>query len=100
MSEPATSDEVIERLRSLLPDLKTRYKIASTGLFGSVVRGDSGRDSDIDVLVEFAETRSIFDILDAEEFLSQALRGKVDPATKTSLTRCIGRNALAEVQMV
>ena len=96
----ATKDEIIEKLRTLLPELRGGYRVATIGLFGSALRGEATAGSDIDILVEFAETRSIFEILDLEEFLTNELGGKVDLVTKQSLKPRIGKRVLAEVQMV
>ena len=36
-----------------IADFCTRWRVAEMALFGSVLRDDNGRESDIDVLVEF-----------------------------------------------
>lgn len=48
-----TLDEVLERLRAALPDLKARYPIERLGVFGSFARGEQRPDSDVDILVDF-----------------------------------------------
>jgi predicted nucleotidyltransferase len=40
---------LLQRLRTRLPDLATRYGIASLGVFGSYVRGEQDPDSDLDL---------------------------------------------------
>ncbi len=44
-----------ERLREELPRLRREYAVRSLGLFGSYVRGEQRRGSDLDVLVEYSE---------------------------------------------
>lgn len=46
-------DQVIEKLKAALPELRREYSVQELYLFGSVARGDDGPDSDVDVLVEF-----------------------------------------------
>ena len=57
-----------------------RWKISELALFGSVLRGDFGPNSDIDVLVTFAEDSnwSLFDQLEMEEELGALVGRKVD----------------------
>ncbi len=47
-------DEILVRLKSALPDLRTRYGLVRIGLFGSVARNEAGPDSDVDLVAEFA----------------------------------------------
>lgn len=46
-------DELVERLRSASEDLKSEFRDSFTGLlfFGSHVRGEARKDSDVDLLV-------------------------------------------------
>ena len=51
-------------------------------LFGSRARGDSRQDSDIDLLVEFAEGRKCFDaFMDAADILESRFPVRVDLLT-------------------
>lgn len=47
-------------------------------MFGSVARGEDGPDSDVDLLVEFAQEASLFDQLGLELELAQILGVCVD----------------------
>ncbi len=51
-------------LRQQLPSLAQRYRVASLGLFGSYVRRENRPDSDLDVLVAFSETPSLFRLIE------------------------------------
>lgn len=44
-------DEALEALRALQPELHRQFGVVQAGVFGSVARGDSGPESDVDVLV-------------------------------------------------
>jgi predicted nucleotidyltransferase len=57
-----------------------RWKITELSLFGSVLRDDFRPNSDVDVLVTFAEDArwGLFEIFDAQEELAQILGRKVD----------------------
>ncbi len=56
------------------------------GVFGSYVRGEEYPDSDIDVLVEFSDRKSLLDIVGIEQELSDALEVKVDLLTEKSIS--------------
>ena len=87
-------------LKKHLPHLKDHYHVKSIGVFGSYVRGEQKRKSDLDILVEFSETPSMFEFLELEEHLSDLLGVKVDLVMKSSLKPTIGKNILAEVMPV
>ena len=56
------------------------------GIFGSYVRREEAPDSDIDVLVEFSDRKSLMDIVGIEQELSDALEIKVDLLTEKSIS--------------
>ena len=95
--------ETVKRTLSLhKAELKKKFKVKSMGVFGSYVRGEQKRGSDVDVLVEFEEDAEVgfFKFLDLEEFLSRKLGVKVDLVTKNALKPYIGKCILREVVMV
>jgi hypothetical protein len=89
-------DEILEALRAMKPELKAGYNVKTLGIFGSVVRGETRRRSDIDILVEFDRPIGLFKFLELEELLSQRLGGKVDLVSKKALKPEIGRSVLEE----
>lgn len=60
-------EEILEALRARLPELGQRYHVTGLGVFGSYARGEQGRKSDLDILVEFSEAPTFFQFLDLEE---------------------------------
>lgn len=86
-----------ETLRRQLPQLRIRFHVRYLGLFGSYVRGIPKKDSDLDVLVEFAEEPSLFKFMELETYLSELLDVKVDLVMKGTLKPLIGRRILSEV---
>ena len=88
---------LIEILRRNLPEITERYKIRSLGLFGSYVRAEQRRKSDLDILVEFHEAPSLLKFLELENRLSDLLGVKVDLVMKTALKPGIGQRILEEV---
>ncbi len=80
-----------------LPFLANRYGVASLGLFGSYVRHENQPDSDLDILVRFAETPSLLRFIELENYLSDLLGIKVDLVMPDTLKPQIGKKVLKEV---
>jgi predicted nucleotidyltransferase len=74
--------------------------VKTIGVFGSYVRGEQKRGSDVDVLVEFEEPVGLFEFMDLEDYLSELLGVKVDLVSKKALKPHIGENILQEVIMI
>jgi len=48
-------EQIKKKLEELKPLLKDQFKVKSIGIFGSYMRGEEGRGSDLDILVDFEE---------------------------------------------
>ena len=72
------------------------YSIKTLGIFGSYARGSSRKNSDIDILVEFSQTPTMFKFMQLERTLSQILGIKVDLVTRNALKPLIKKNILQE----
>lgn len=83
-------------------ELQREYKIKEIGIFGSYVRGEQKKQSDVDILVEFEETAnlSLLDFIGLENRLSDILGIKVDLVEKQTLKPRIGKHVLEEVVQV
>jgi len=84
----------------MLPQLEDRYNVKYIGLFGSYVRGEQTTESDLDILVEFSKTPTLFQFINLENYLSDTLGIKVDLVMKDSLKPNIGKHILNEVRAV
>ena len=84
-------------LRLEMPRLRQEYAVASLGLFGSYVRGEQRKGSDLDVLVEFSKVPGMLRFLDLERELSHLLGVSVDLVQKEALKPSIGKRVLEEV---
>lgn len=97
MSELEKIKKVLKQNRRLL---QKDFKIKRLGLFGSYVRGEQKRTSDVDILVEFSQTPGLFDFIRIENNLSEILKKRVDLVMKGSLKPAIGKNIMREVVYV
>jgi len=89
-------EELKNQIELLKPILRERFKVETIGIFGSYVRGEQKRKSDVDILVEFSETPSLFEFVELEDFLSQKLGIKVDLVMKDALKPRIKDSILSE----
>jgi len=78
-------------------ELEKGFKIKEIGVFGSYVREEEKKGSDIDILVEFKEPVGLFEFMDLEEYLKKLLGVKVDLVSKKALKPRIGEYILKEV---
>jgi uncharacterized protein len=85
-------------LKQHLPALREHYGVRCIGIFGSYVRGEQRRGSDLDLLVEFDDRPlTLLQFIALEHYLSDLLEVKVDLVERSTLKPTIGRHILAEV---
>lgn len=88
-------DVDLERLREVCE----RYGVASLEVFGSVARGESRLDSDVDLLyVLRPDARLGFRLFDLEDELAALFGRPVDLVARTSINKYIREQVLAETQ--
>ncbi len=92
-------DHILAALRAHLPELREQYGIRNLWVFGSYVRAEAKKRSDLDVLVEFRDgsTLSLFGFVRLERRLSELIGINVDLVEKSGLKPAIGRRILEEV---
>ena len=52
-------EKIKRKLEELKPSLEEKFKVRSIGIFGSYIRGEEKKGSDLDVLVEFEESADL-----------------------------------------
>jgi len=91
------AQEAISILRSAT-DVRRDFSVRSFRVFGSIVRGEAGADSDIDILVEFEPDARIglFEFARLQRRLSEALGRPVDLVTPDALHESLRQQILSE----
>ena len=69
---------LVEARRDQVMAVAARHHASRVRLFGSVARGDEGPDSDIDLLVDFSQGSSLFDLMRMTRELQELLGHSVD----------------------
>jgi len=91
-----TLTDVRAAIRQHARVLAEKYGIAVVGIFGSYVRGEQKRESDLDLLVEMLEPISLLELTGAELYLTEALDTKVDLVPKRSIREELRETILRE----
>lgn len=68
----------IKKIKPKIKKVLKKYKIARAGIFGSFVRGEQKKKSDIDILVEVPKNINLFDFVGIKLELEDKLGRKVD----------------------
>jgi hypothetical protein len=85
--------EVIERICA-------RNDVALLRVFGSAARGEDTAESDLDLLVEFTEPKSLLDLVGIEQEFEDALGRKVGLVTVAALSPYLRDQVLREAQVL
>lgn len=88
--------EIEKTLKKHKPALRKRFKVKKIGIFGSYVRGEERKASDVDILVELYEPIG-WEFVDLKEFLEKILGVSVDLVTVKALKPQLKEIILKEV---
>ena len=78
-----------------LPELK-KAGVLRSSVFGSFARGEAGPESDVDILIELPDSKTMFDLIELGEKLESALGRKVDLVTYRSIHHLLRDRILQE----
>jgi len=93
-------DHIMRIIADSREGLRSEFGVIGIGIFGSVVRGDQGAGSDIDILVEFERPIGFVRFMRLEKRLAELVGMPVDLVTKKALKPHIGKRILQEVRYV
>jgi len=77
---------VFPEVREDIRRIATAHGAANVRVFGSAGRGEQGASSDLDLLVDMAEGRSLFDLIALSNDLEESLGVEVDVVTEASVS--------------
>ena len=75
----------IRNIKNIILPILKRQGVEKAALFGSFIRGEAKKRSDIDILVNFSGKKSLLDLVRLQFILEDKLGKKVDLLTYDSL---------------
>lgn len=91
-----TVRDVLKDKRAEILRIGERYGARNVRVFGSVARGDSGPESDVDFLVELEPGRNLFDLGGFLYEVQELLGCPVDVVTEKGLRKHLRSSVLKE----
>jgi hypothetical protein len=88
--------EKIEEIKGKILSILKRYNVKRAGIFGSVVRGEENKESDLDILVEIVGRMSLLDFAGLKLELEEALGQRVDLGEYSTIKPMIKEQILSE----
>ena len=98
--QSVTFEQIYETLQQCLTKLQEQYQVKTLGVFGSYVRGEATKNSDLDVLVEFDGELTFRNYMDLKFFLEDLFKRKVDLVIKEDIKPKIREQILGETVYV
>jgi len=89
-------EQSLENIKKTILPVLQKYDVVKASVFGSQVRGEASESSDLDLLVEFSGTKSLFDLVKLKLALEEVLQSKVDVLTYNSIHPLIKDLILSE----
>lgn len=89
-------ERIMMKLKEIRPVIENKYYVKNLEVFGSYIRGEQKKSSDLDILVEFSKTIDLFKYIELENYLSENLGVKVDLVMKDTLKPRIKNRILNE----
>ena len=83
-----------------LTEICRRNDVSMLGVFGSVARGEATAQSDVDLLVEFSNRKSLLAVVSLERQLSVALGRKVDLLTEAAISPYLRSRILSDLKVI
>ncbi|MCM8820343.1 MAG: nucleotidyltransferase family protein [Candidatus Omnitrophica bacterium] len=91
-----TLQEIKEIIQKHKGELQEKYKIKEIAIFGSYVRNEQKKRSDVDILVDFYELPDLLKFIEIERYLEEILGIKVDLVRKPALRAELRDKILSE----
>ena len=92
-----TLEDIKKILKGHKAEVQEKYKVREIGIFGSFVRGEHKKRSDIDILVEYSELPDLLELIELENKLQKLLKIKVDLIEKSGIRTELKETIFKEV---
>ncbi len=86
----------LRKLKSKILYVLKKHKVTKAGIFGSFARGESNRNSDIDILVEVDKNADLIDLIRLRNALRLKVKRKIDLVEYDSIRKELKQKILSE----
>lgn len=86
----------INKIKQKILPILQEYRVKRVALFGSCVRGEMGKNSDIDILVDIKSDISLLDFIGLKQKIEETLGRKVDLVEYDTLKPILRERILKE----
>jgi predicted nucleotidyltransferase len=91
-----TKNSEINRIKKIIVPILKKNDVVQAGIFGSYAHGKQRKKSDVDILIQYNKSKSLFDLVRLEAELENKLKKKVDLLTYKSIHPLIKERVLNE----
>ena len=88
--------EMLKKHKAEILAIAAKHGASNVRIFGSVIRGEDTEESDVDMLVDMASDRSLFDLVGFQQEIETLVDRKADVLTENGLNRYLKDLILAE----
>jgi len=88
----------LDKFRSQIHDITSRYGAYNIRLFGSISRGAATASSDLDLLIDLAPDRDLLDLIGIKQEIEAVTGFKVDIVTEKGLSKHLRATILKEAK--
>jgi len=86
----------IDSIKQKITPVLKAHKVSKAGIFGSYARGEQKKKSDVDILVEIPDDRSLLEVIGLKLELEKALKKKVDLVEYELIRKELRKGILAD----
>lgn len=72
------TERKLEEIKNIIKPILIKYDVIKASIFGSYARGETTKNSDIDILIEIEGEKSLLDLVALKSELEELLGIKVD----------------------
>jgi uncharacterized protein len=89
-----------ENIYNYVVSFLKNYNASKIAVFGSYANNEESSKSDLDIMVEFKDKITLFDLVGMEQELSEKLGIKVDLITEKSISPCLIDKVREEMKVI
>ena len=91
---------VTEAQKNIIIDTIMPFHPLKIGIFGSVARGDSTENSDIDILYQFKDAVGLFNLIRIKDNLEEKLNKKVDLVSEKYINPKLKQHIMSDLKII